>query len=147
MNTRRLLLYILIMCSVPALARQRTLPADSIALVTQMFDQSKPLPDVNGLITYGKKDIALLRWVDCMAHVPLTRRILVNFDVVEGATMGCFYKVRVSGLPKPRKMTLRVPLAPGRRYFVNGHPAFYSEKNGSVIIRREWQNGDEILVQ
>lgn len=135
------------MCSVPALARQRTLPADSIALVTQMFDQSKPLPDVNGLITYSKKNVSLLRWVDCMAHVPLSRHAVMNFDVVEGSTMGCFYKVRISGLPKPRKMTLQVPLTVGRRYFVNGHPALYTEKNGSVIIRREWQNGDEILVQ
>ncbi len=147
MNTRRLLLYILIMCSVPVLARQRTLPADSIALVTQMFDQSEPLPDVNGLITYGKKDVSLHRWVDCMAHVPLSRHVVMNFDVIEGSTMGCFFKVRVSGLPKPRKMTLSVPLSPGHRYFVNGHPALYTEKNGSVIIRREWQNGDEILVQ
>lgn len=147
MNTRRLLLYILIMCSVPALARQRSLPADSIALVTQMFDQSKPLPDVNGLITYGKKDIALLRWVDCMAHVPLTRHVLINFDVIEGSTLGCFYKVRFTGLPKPRKLTITIPLTAGHRYFVNGHPAAYITENGFVIIKRQWQNGDEILVQ
>lgn len=135
------------MCSVPAFARQRTLPADSIALVTQMFDQSKPLPDVNGLITYGKKNVALLRWVDCMAHVPLRRHVLLNFDVIEGSTMGCYYKVRLSGLPKPLKLTMQLPLAPGHRFFVNGHPADVKQTGPAVIIRREWQNGDEVLVQ
>lgn len=135
------------MCAVPVAARQRVLPTDSIALVTQMFDQSRPLPDVSRLIIYGKKEVSLLRWVDCMAHVPLGRNIVLSFDVIEGSTMGCYYKVRFSGFRKPLKLRVQLPPAPGRRFFVNGHPADVIHDGDAVIIKREWQNGDEILVQ
>lgn len=138
--------FLFILCA-SAQARVRELPADSVALVTQMFDPDAEIPSLADLFRYSKSEVHVQRLVDCYAHIPMRRGEVLSLDVIDGVSMGCLWKLRIGGLRQKLRFKLRVPVPECATVYVNGLDLDIKVKNGFAEIDREWRNGNEVMLR
>lgn len=145
---QRLIIFLLLVTTgTCAWARVKPLPADSVALVTQIFDQEADLPCLIDLFRYSKREVQVQRLVDCYAHIPLSRGEVLSLDVIDGISMGCLWKLRIGGLAQKMRFKLRVPVPEGAQVYVNGLDYEGKVQNGFVEIDRFWRNGHEVMLR
>lgn len=145
------IVFIIVACilsPVHAFGRVHTLPADSIAFPTQMYSSSDTLPDVRGLIRYGRNQVWLNPpLVDCYARIPLSRGVVLGLDIVENMMEHGTFRLCVHGLKGDVDFTLNIPQEAYSQLYVNGHEVPMRTKRGYTIISRKWRNGHEVLLR
>lgn len=142
-----LTLFIYIGSLLPLSARRQHLPADSVAIIAQMYDPGAVLPDAATLFAYDKKCVWVNHLVDSFAKVPLSKKVLLHLDVIEGTTSAFRYKIRLGHIPTDIPLTLYVSVEEGARLCINGHAIDYKRKDGYAVLKRKWRSGNEILIQ
>lgn len=142
-----LTLFIYIGSLLPLSARRTPLPADSVAIIAQMYDPGAVQPDAATLFAYDKKCVWVNHLVDSFAKVPLSKKVLLHLDVIEGTTSAFRYKIRLGHIPTDTPLTLYVSVEEGTRLCINGHAIDYKRKDGYAVLKRKWRSGNEILIQ
>lgn len=145
--SRVVVLLLLVGSVLPLSARRTPLPADSVAVIAQMYDPSAELHDVGQLFDYDKKSVWVNQLVDSFAKVPLSKKVLLHLDVIEGTTSAFRYKIRLGHIPTDIPLTIYVSVEEGARLCINGHAIDYKRKDGYAVLKRKWRSGNEILIQ